>query len=62
MLMLTPPTYQADALIQLEAKKAGLALPAALSDLMDSNPVTVTEIEIIRSRMVVGQAVAELHL
>ena len=61
-VILTAPTYQADALIQLEAKKASLALPAAMSDLMDNNPVTVTEIEIIRSRMVLGQAVAELHL
>ncbi|MDO8982394.1 polysaccharide biosynthesis tyrosine autokinase [Cypionkella sp.] len=60
--MLTPPTYQADALLQLEAKKASLALPAAMSDLMNNDPVTVTEIEIIRSRMVVGRAVAELHL
>jgi len=59
---LTPPTYQADALLQLEGKKASLALPAAMSDLMDNDPVTVTEIEIIRSRMVIGQAVAELHL
>lgn len=60
--MLTPPTYQADALLQLEAKKTSLALPAAMSDLMNNDPVTVTEIEIIRSRMVLGRAVAELHL
>lgn len=60
--LLTPPTYQADALLQLEARKASLALPAAMSDLLDNDPVTVTEIEIIRSRMVVGRAVAELHL
>lgn len=60
--MLTPPTYQADALLQLEAKKASLALPAGMSDLLSNDPITVTEIEIIRSRMVVGRAVAELHL
>lgn len=60
--MLTPPTYQADALLQLEAKKSSLALPAGLSDLMGNDPVTVTEIEIIRSRMVTGRVVADLHL
>lgn len=60
--LLTPPVYQADALLQLEAKKASLALPAGMSELMDNDPVTVTEIEIIRSRMVIGRTVAELHL
>ena len=60
--LLTPPTYQADALLQLETKKAGLALPSAMSDLVNNDPVTVTEIEIIRSRMVLGRAVADLHL
>ena len=60
--LITPPVYQADALLQLEIKKTSLALPAAMSDLMDNEPVTVTEIEIINSRMVTGRVVADLHL
>jgi len=56
------PIYQADALLQLETKAPSLALPAGLSGLVDNDPVTVTEIEIIRSRMILGQVVADLHL
>ena len=56
------PVYQADALLQLETKAPSLALPAGLSGLVDNDPVTVTEIEIIRSRMILGQVVADLHL
>ena len=55
----TPPTYRATALLQLEEKSSQLALPAALSDLTSSDPRSVTEIEILNSRMVLGGAVAE---
>lgn len=58
----TQPTYKADALLQLEERSGSLALPTALSDFAESNPRTVTEIEIIRSRLIVGQVVAELNL
>ncbi|MCV2877686.1 polysaccharide biosynthesis tyrosine autokinase [Sedimentimonas flavescens] len=58
----TPPTYRADALLQLEEKRGQLALPSALSDLAGSEPRSETEIEIIRSRLVLGQAVADAHL
>ncbi len=60
--MATPPTYRADALLQLEEKVGALALPSALSDLAGSDPRSVTEIEIIRSRLVLGKAIADLHL
>jgi tyrosine-protein kinase Etk/Wzc len=60
--LLRTPIYQADALLQLEEKKGSLALPEGMSDLFSDTPVSVTEIEIIRSRLVLGQAVAELHL
>lgn len=59
---LLTPVYQADSLLQLEEKKGGLTLPEGMSDLISSEPVSITEIEIIRSRLVLGQAVAELHL
>jgi tyrosine-protein kinase Etk/Wzc len=59
---LRTPIYQADALLQLEEKKGSLALPEGMSELMSNEPVSNTEIEIIRSRLVIGQAVAVLHL
>ena len=56
-----PPTFRADAMLQLEEKKAQLALPSALTDLTSDDPRSVTEIEILNSRMVLGQAVADAH-
>lgn len=62
-LIVTPPTYQADALLQLEAGKNMLALPSSMSELLGSNePSTMAELEILRSRQVLGRAVAELNL
>ncbi|MFD1195218.1 polysaccharide biosynthesis tyrosine autokinase [Seohaeicola saemankumensis] len=58
----TPPTYRADAMLQLEEKTGQLALPAALTELTSSDPRSVTEIEILNSRMVLGQAVADAHV
>lgn len=59
----TPLTYQADALLQLEEKASALALPTGLSNLVDGgDPRSVTEIEILRSRLVLGQAVAAANL
>lgn len=63
ILLNTQPIYQADALLQLEENSNALALPSEMSDLLGANdPRSVTEIEIIRSRLVVGQAVASLNL
>ncbi|WZU65158.1 Wzz/FepE/Etk N-terminal domain-containing protein [Yoonia algicola] len=58
----TPPIYQADSLLQLEEKAGQLGLPEGLADLSGDSPRAVTEIEIIRSRMVVGRAVSRLNL
>jgi len=58
----TPPSYQADALLQLEEKPNQLGLPEGLAELSGESPRAVTEIEIIRSRLVVGRAVARLNL
>ncbi len=58
----TPPRYQADALLQLEEKANQLGLPEGLADLSGDSPRAVTEIEIIRSRLVVGRAVSRLNL
>lgn len=56
------PMYQADALIQLEERSGMLALPESMQDLMGSNPRTATEMELLRSRTVIGRVVAELDL
>jgi tyrosine-protein kinase Etk/Wzc len=58
----TNPTFQADALLQLEERTGSLALPSSLSEMVDNDPRSVTEIEILRSRMVLGQAVADQNL
>jgi len=59
----TPPTYRADGLLQLEETGGGqLGLPAGLADISGGSPRAVTEIEIIRSRLVVGRAVSRLNL
>jgi len=58
----TSPTFQSDALLQLEEKTASLALPSSLTGMVGNDPRSVTEIEILRSRMVLGQVVAEQNL
>jgi tyrosine-protein kinase Etk/Wzc len=58
----TAPTYQADALLQLEERSGALALPSSLTNMLDNDPRSVTEIEILRSRMVLGRAIAEQNL
>lgn len=58
----TFPTYQADALVQLEDRSGRLGLPVAMQDMVEAAGSAVTEAEIIRSRMVLGQVVAEQNL
>ncbi|MGP3726352.1 polysaccharide biosynthesis tyrosine autokinase [Cereibacter sphaeroides] len=58
----TAPTYRADTLLQLEEKSSPLALPTALSELAGTEARSATEVEILRSRLVLGEAVAAFHL
>ena len=58
----TDPTFQADALLQLEEKSGSLALPSSLAGMVEDDPRSVTEIEIMRSRMVLGRAIADQNL
>ncbi|WP_233828407.1 polysaccharide biosynthesis tyrosine autokinase [Paraburkholderia sp. ZP32-5] len=63
---LAPPVYRADVLFHVEDKTAnasravGGALPAA--DGSDSKPSTAAQIELLKSRLVVEEAVRTLHL
>lgn len=61
--------YQAQSLMQIEARSANLALPESLQDMMggaggggSSSATVETESEIIRSHMVLGVAVREMNL
>ncbi len=60
---LSTPIYRADALIQLEEKSSGgMALSADLSSMFSDSPQSVAEIEILNSRMILGQVVKDLKL
>lgn len=63
----TEPLYQAQGLLQLEAKSNSLGLPAGMQDLLGGSSYTgnspgETEMEIMKSRMVMSQVVRELNL
>lgn len=56
----TPPRFAATGLIQLEDRSMQLALPGALGNLRES-PRISTEREVLRSRLVLGRAVAAMN-
>ena len=59
---LATPIFSSDVLIQVEEKKKGIAGLEGLADLMPTASPADTEIEILRSRSLVGQVVKELAL
>ncbi|MGQ9427250.1 polysaccharide biosynthesis tyrosine autokinase [Gilvimarinus sp. F26214L] len=56
------PIYEATSLIQVEEKQAGLPGMDEISSLMGTASKSTTEIEIIKSRTVLGKVVDELNL
>ncbi|MCQ2061996.1 MAG: polysaccharide biosynthesis tyrosine autokinase [Fibrobacter sp.] len=57
------PIYQVDALLQIESKNTKSAgMMSGLGDLFSTTSPAETEIELINSRQVVGDAVEKLHL
>ena len=60
--ILATPIYRADALVQVEEKSAGIPGLSDISDMFSSESTADTEIQIIRSRMVIGSAVDKLNL
>ena len=58
----TPPTYQANALIQIEDRAPSLALPDGLADLMGGGTKPNAELQLLHSRLTLGTAVAKRHL
>ncbi|MDB4251144.1 polysaccharide biosynthesis tyrosine autokinase [Amylibacter sp.] len=59
-----PPSYQADSLIQIEEKSNGsIGISTEISELLGATaPVTVSEIEILNSRMILLKVVNNLDL
>lgn len=60
--MLATPIYKADALIQVEEKSTGMPALGDMSELFATESSATTEIEIIKSRMILGKTVDELNL
>ncbi len=60
--VLATPKYQADALIQVEPKSSGIPGLSEVSEMFAAESQSVTEIELIKSRMVLGQVVDALDL
>ncbi|MBD8476165.1 polysaccharide biosynthesis tyrosine autokinase [Pseudomonas sp. CFBP 8770] len=60
--VIATPVYQANAMIQIEPKKVGLDATPQLNTKPASVSEAVTEIELIKSRTVLGQVVSDLKL
>ncbi|MGF1726751.1 polysaccharide biosynthesis tyrosine autokinase [Photobacterium nomapromontoriensis] len=60
--LLATPIYKADALIQVETKSSGMPALGDMGELFASESSATTEIEIIKSRMILGETVDQLNL
>ncbi|CAH0527276.1 polysaccharide biosynthesis tyrosine autokinase [Vibrio hippocampi] len=62
--LMSTPIYKADALIQVEQKSSGMSslIGEGLGDMFAQESSATTEIELIKSRMVLGQTVDKLNL
>lgn len=60
--LLATPIYKADALVQVEEKSAGVPGLSDISEMFASESSADTEIEILKSRMVIGNTVDKLDL
>ncbi len=60
--LLAEPVYRANALIQIEKKSSGMLGLSEISEALGTESKAVTEIELIKSRNVVGKAVDRLRL
>jgi tyrosine-protein kinase Etk/Wzc len=59
---LQPSIFRAEALLQIESKQAGMPGLAELDGLFTAESEAVTEIEIIKSKMIIGEVVDKLQL
>jgi tyrosine-protein kinase Etk/Wzc len=56
------PVYKSDALLQVEERSSALAGFVDMANIFTQQASAVTEIEVLKSRMVIGEAVDELSL
>ncbi|MGH8553793.1 MAG: Wzz/FepE/Etk N-terminal domain-containing protein, partial [Methylococcales bacterium] len=61
-ILVDTPIYQVDALLQVEEYRQSLSALESLAELLESKTPTEAEMEIIRSRMILGAAVKNLKL
>ncbi|EPH1357812.1 polysaccharide biosynthesis tyrosine autokinase [Acinetobacter baumannii] len=62
-LRVTPDTYSVDALVQVEdSKGASVVLLGDLSQMIEQKSPAQAEIEILKSRLVLGSVIKDLHL
>ncbi|PSU29837.1 polysaccharide biosynthesis tyrosine autokinase [Photobacterium lutimaris] len=60
--LLATPIYKADALIQVEQKSSGMPVLGDMGEFFAGESSATTEIEIIKSRMILGKTVDKLNL
>ncbi len=61
--LLSTPIYKADALIQIERSSGGIsAMVGDMGELFSAESSATTEIEIIKSRMILGDTVDKFNL
>src|SRR5690606_20745359 len=60
--LLSTPVYQANGMIQIEEKSSGVGSLLGDSEMFATSSPAVTEIELLKSRQVIGQAVDNLKL
>lgn len=58
----TAPVYRANAMLQVEKKTPGLAGIGEMAEMFSGESEAVTEIELLRSRLVLGRAIEQLGL
>lgn len=60
--LLAEPVYRADAMVQVEEKSGGLPGMSEINEMFGSESAAITEIELMKSRAVMGETVKNLHL
>ncbi|WP_273858896.1 polysaccharide biosynthesis tyrosine autokinase [Photobacterium sp. GSS17] len=60
--LLATPVYKADSLIQVEKKSSGMPALGDMGELFAQESSATTEIEILKSRMILGKTVDKLNL
>lgn len=60
--MFATPIYKGDTLLQIESKSSGVPGLTELNQVFEQEPSAAAEVEILRSRMVLGQVIEQLKM